>query len=121
MSTRIAWATVAVADQGVMLDFFTSVLGFTVRTDAEMWPGASWIEVVPPDADTGLVLSRAGDFGREPDTAYPVGLITDDLDGVVARVRERGLAATDPVDEDWGRYATLTDPEGRELLLRGAR
>ncbi|WP_068797019.1 GNAT family N-acetyltransferase [Pseudonocardia sp. HH130630-07] len=118
MIERIAWATVAVADQDVMREFFVDVLGFEVRADAEMWPGARWLEVVPPGAETGLVLSRASDFGREPDAQYPVGLVARDLAGVVAAARARGLAATEPATESWGTSARITDPEGRELLVR---
>lgn len=117
---RIAWATVAVADQTVMKDFFVEVLGFSIKTDAEMWPGARWLEVVPPGAETGLVLSNASDFGREPDSQYPIGLVSGDLDAVVAAAKGRGLDATEPTAEGWGTFVRITDPEGRELLVRAA-
>lgn len=120
MIDRIAWATIAVADQDGMQDFFVNVLGFSIKTDAEMWPGARWLEVIPPGAETGLVLSRASDFGREPDKHYPIGLVSRDLAAVVAAARERGLTATEPASEGWGTSVRVTDPEGRELLVRAA-
>ncbi|MGH3984787.1 MAG: VOC family protein, partial [Pseudonocardiaceae bacterium] len=45
MITRIHWAMLAVTDQDTMVEFFVDKLGFEKRTDAEMWPGARWIEV----------------------------------------------------------------------------
>ncbi|MEQ3551152.1 VOC family protein [Pseudonocardia nematodicida] len=120
MIDRIAWATVAVADQDVMRGFFVDVLGFEVRTDTEMWPGARWLEVAPPGAETGLVLSGAADFGREPDTQYPIGLVARDLSTVVDAARTRGLTATDPESQGWGTFVRVTDPEGRDLLVRAA-
>lgn len=120
MIDRIAWATVAVANQDVMKDFFVDVLGFSIKTDSEMWPGARWLEVVPPNAETSLVLSRASDFGKNPDAQYPIGLVSGDLPAVVAAARKRGLEATEPASEGWGTFARVTDPEGRELLVRAS-
>lgn len=120
MIDRIAWATVAVADQDVMKDFFVDVLGFSVKADSEMWPGARWLEVAPPNAETSLVLSKAGDFGKEPDSQYPIGLVSGDLLAVVAAARRRGLDATDPASEGWGTFVRVTDPEGRDLLVRAS-
>ena len=102
-----------------MRGFFVDVLGFVVLTDTEMWPGARWLEVAPPGAQTGVVLSRAADFEREPDTQYPIGLHATDLAAVVAAARRHGVAVTDPTTEEWGSFVRVTDPEGRQLLVRG--
>lgn len=41
-----------------------------------------------------------------------------DLDAMVVRVREAGIAVTDPVMESWGwREARLADPAGNALCL----
>lgn len=117
MITRISSATLAVTDQDVMLDFFVGTLGFEPVTDAEMWPGARWVEVRPPGAATGLVLSRAADFGREPDPAYPMVFACADLAATAERYRAAGATVTDPVHEPWGNFIRVTDPEGRELLV----
>jgi lactoylglutathione lyase len=117
MITRIHWAMLAVADQDTMVEFFVDKLGFDKRTDAEMWPGARWIEVAPKGERTGLVLSSAAAFGREPSTEYPVGFSCADLPGTVEQLRAAGLSVTDPVTEPWGTYVRITDPEGRQLLV----
>lgn len=67
MISKIGFVTLAVTDQDVMARFFVDKLGFTKTIDAEMWPGARSVQVTPPGAQTSLVLSRATDFGREPD------------------------------------------------------
>ncbi len=110
-------AVLAVADQDVMLAFFVDRLGFEKRTDAEMWPGARWVEVTPPGGGTGLVLNRAADFGGEPDARYPMLFGCQDLAGTVEELQAAGLTVTDPVTESWGSYARVTDPEGRELMI----
>jgi predicted enzyme related to lactoylglutathione lyase len=117
MITRIHWAMLAVADQDTMVEFFVDKLGFDKRTDAEMWPGARWIEVAPKGERTGLVLSSAAAFGREPSTEYPVGFSCADLPGTVEQLRAAGVTVTDPVTEPWGTYVRITDPEARQLLV----
>lgn len=117
MIARIHWAMLAVADQDAMIEFCVRGLGFEKRTDGEMWPGARWVEVVPPGERTGLVLSPAAAFDREPMAEYPMGFSCADLRETVRELRERGIEVTDPVDEPWGRYVAVTDPEGRELLV----
>jgi predicted enzyme related to lactoylglutathione lyase len=117
MITGIHWAMLAVADQATMVEFFVDKLGFEKRTDAEMWPGARWIEVAPKGQRTGLVLSSAAAFGREPSTEYPVGFSCADLPGTVEQLRAAGIPVTEPVTEAWGTYIRITDPEDRDFLV----
>lgn len=102
-----------------MRRFFVDVLGFSVVTDAEMWDGARWLEVAPAGAQTTLVLSKASDFDRDPDSQYPIGLHASDLQALADAAKAHGCETTEPVTESWGSYVRLTDPEGRQLLVRG--
>lgn len=117
MISRIGVAVVAVADQDVMKAFFVDKLGFTLTTDAEMWPGARWVEVAPPGGGTGLVLSAAKDFDRDPDPQYPMTFSCADLAATAAELAAAGVEVTEPVSEPWGTFIRVTDPEGRELLV----
>ena len=117
MINRVATAVVVVADQDVMLEFFVGRLGFTVVRDAEMWPGARWVEVAPPEGPATVVLSAAKDFDREPDTTYPMTFAAADLAATAAELRAAGVEVTDVVTEPWGSYIRVTDPEGRRLLV----
>jgi len=101
MISRINWATLAVADQDMMVEFFLDKLGFEKRADAEMWPGARWIEVAPNGERTGLVLSSAAAFGREPSTEYPVGFSCVDLPVTAEQLRAAGVTVTGPITEPW--------------------
>jgi predicted enzyme related to lactoylglutathione lyase len=117
MIPKISGAILAVADQDVMAEFFVDKLGFVKTTDAEMWPGARWVEVSPPGAETRLVLNAAKDFDREPDKGYPMVFDSDDLAGLVTSLRSAGVTVTDPVTESWGTFINVTDPEDRQLLI----
>ncbi len=71
--TRVQTVGVYVRDQQAALDFYKDKLGFEVRQDAPMGePGGDrWIEVVPPGAETGIVLSTPASMGgfTEPITS----------------------------------------------------
>jgi lactoylglutathione lyase len=117
MISRIGFATVVVADQDVMAEFFVDKLGFTKIMDEEMWPGARWVQVTPPGAQTALVLTRAADFGREPDKQYAAGFSCADLRKTYQRLVDAGVTVTEPLTEPWGSFLKVTDPEGREFLV----
>ena len=87
MTTRIVSVSVPVADQDAALRFYTEVLGCELRTDVEAWPGARFIEVVPPGSDVALVL-------LPPDGEIPVAirLGTSDAQQAHDRGREAGVA-----------------------------
>lgn len=109
--------TLYVEHQERMVSFFTEKLGFEKRTDAEMGPGRRWIEVAPQGAQTGLALLKAADFGRSPDTEYPVTFHCDDLDAAGETLRQTDVPFTEVTSEFWGSYRTITDPEGRTFII----
>jgi catechol 2,3-dioxygenase-like lactoylglutathione lyase family enzyme len=42
----------------------------------------------------------------------------DDVDAMVARLREAGVEVTDPADQPWGaRHAWFHDPDGRPISI----
>jgi predicted enzyme related to lactoylglutathione lyase len=85
MTTKIQSVSVPVADQDRALKFYTEVLGCDLRTDFEVWPGARFVEVVPPGSSVGIVL-------LPPDSPLPlaVRMGTSDADAAYARIREAG-------------------------------
>ena len=108
---------VYVEDQDTVRNFFTDKLGFETVTDAEMWPGARWIEVKPPGAETGLAVLKAVDFGSEPDKGYPGTFACDDLESTRTAYAANGVTVGEINNEAWGSYFQVTDPEGREFLV----
>jgi len=85
MTTRVQSVSIPVADQDRALAFYTEVLGCKLRIDIEVWPGARFVEVVPPGSSVGLVL-------LPPDSEIPVAvrLGTSNAETAYARLREAG-------------------------------
>ncbi|MGW6505511.1 VOC family protein [Nonomuraea angiospora] len=117
MITHINVAVMYVADQQQSVDFYVDKLGFTKTVDAEMWPGARWVEVKPPNGQTSITLHSAEAFGKKPGAGAYLTFACDDIDETVRQLREVGVTVTDPVKEAWGTYIKATDPDGHEVMI----
>lgn len=103
--------SIAVPDVDEALDFYTRVLGLTVREDrpASLGPGA-WLDI--GGQQLHLVLS---------DTPEPRGqhfaVLVDDLDATTAELRAAGVSVSDAVPIGSARQAFLSDPSGNAIEL----
>ncbi|MFC3996922.1 VOC family protein [Nocardiopsis sediminis] len=117
MITHISVAVMYVRDQQRSVDFYVSKLGFEKTVDAEMWPGARWVEVRPSGGQTAITLHSASAFNRTPGEGAFLTFACDDIEATVADLRRRGVKVTDPVEEPWGTYIKATDPDGHEVMI----
>jgi len=85
MTTRVQSVSIPVADQDRALAFYVDVLGCELRTDVEVWPGARFVEVVPPGSSVGLVL-----LPRDSEIPMAVRLGTSNAEDAHARLRGAG-------------------------------
>lgn len=113
-TTRVLSVSVPVADQDEALKFYTEVLGCEVRTDAEVWPGARLVEVVPPGSDVAIVL-------LPPDSEIPMAIRMGTTDAHEAhdRIRHSGVTLhNDAVLHLDGMppMFSFTDPDGNGLV-----
>jgi catechol 2,3-dioxygenase-like lactoylglutathione lyase family enzyme len=113
MTTRIQSISVPVDSQDRALAFYTTVLGCEVRADHEAFPGARWIEVVPPGSTVSLVL-----LTRDSEIPIGVRLSTDDAD-----VAHRTLTAAGTTPETEVLRLEIAppmfefhDPDGNTLI-----
>src|SRR5580700_540153 len=82
MTTRVLSVSIPVKDQDAALRFYVDVLGCQLRTDLEGWPGARFVEVVPPGSDVGLVL-----LPLDSEIPMAVRMGTPDAEGAYDRLR----------------------------------
>jgi catechol 2,3-dioxygenase-like lactoylglutathione lyase family enzyme len=114
MTTRVISVSIPVPDQDRALKFYTEVLGCEVRVDAEIWPGARLVEVVPPGSDVSLVL-------LPPDSEIPVAvrLATTDAQAAYDRLHDSGATLHNDEVLRWEGAPPMfafTDPDGNELV-----
>lgn len=126
MFTAVYTTTVFVTDQDRALDFYVNKLGFEQRADMPMGPQSRWIEVVPPGAQTALLLYKPTPEMPGADTfeiaqsrvgqSTGILLTTDDINATYKDLSTRGVAfPTPPEQQAWGWWATVADPDGNSF------
>ena len=87
--------------------FFRDVLGLPCIDGGG---GGGWLIFGLPRAECGF--HPAGEVGETPADMF---LMTDDLQTTLARLREKGVTASDPTDQGWGIASRVTLPSGGTL------
>lgn len=114
VTNRVLSVSLPVENQDRAIRFYTRVLGFEVRADIEVWPGARLVEVVPPGSEVGLVL-------LPPDSEIPmaVRMATDNAQAAHDDLRSEGATLhNDEVIELDGMPPMFffADPDGNGLV-----
>ena len=108
---RLNQVTAPARDLSLSVAFYQMLgLKLIVRTDA-------YARFVCPDGGSTFSLHLDDDAGNP--SRVTVYFEDDDLDGLVARLKAKGLAfESDPVDQRWlWREAYLRDPAGNQICL----
>jgi catechol 2,3-dioxygenase-like lactoylglutathione lyase family enzyme len=122
MISRIHSTSIVVADQDAALDFYVNTLGWEKAMDDPMGPEMRWLTVVPPGAETQLVLSHPSwyqDGQATPSKDTGISLISPDIDATYETLVKRGVKFKQPVEVmPWGAKATwFYDLDGNEFFL----
>lgn len=124
MIDYIATVSIYVRDQDRAKDFYTRVLGFELRQDAPLYPGASarWVAVAPPGAVTEAILYLPDEnwehyravLGKSQAMTFNV----TDMQALHADLKAKGVTfVQEPDVQPWGTYAMIEDSEGNRLIL----
>ncbi|HEV2428056.1 MAG TPA: VOC family protein [Acidimicrobiales bacterium] len=106
------------SDPSALAAWYSDNLGLEFDADGAM--------VVLPDVGGAYAVfaffPTSSDYIGDPASqGAMVNLRVDDLDGVTARLAGRGVAFEGVEDSEYGRFAWVTDPEGRRVELWEAR
>jgi lactoylglutathione lyase len=121
---RIATVCIFVSNQDRARDFYTRVLGFELRDDQPLYPGAQnrWLAVAPPGAATEVILYLADEhwqhYRQVVGQSQAVTFNVTDMDALYRDLVAKGVTFTEkPARQPWGTYATILDSEGNRLIL----
>jgi len=116
--TKVRAVFLFVADQDRSLEFYTEKIGMEKVADDEMWPGARWLEVAPPGAQTTIALAAAKDFDRQPaEGSAPFTFSAPNVRELYEELKAKGVEVTEPVEESWSTNIHFTDPDGHEFIV----
>ena len=125
---RIHLTSVSIDDYDQALNFYTQVLGFVLKRDIPLGPGARWITVVSPEAPNGPELLL------EPNASYPAmralkqalvndgipftAFQVDDVHGEYARLKALGVEFTmEPTNLGMATVAIFSDTCGNLIQI----
>jgi lactoylglutathione lyase len=119
MITKLNTVSLYVTDQERARQFYVDVLGFEVRTDAQMGEMGRWLEVAPVDAQTAFVLADAAAYDKRErvGSSADVTLSCDDVYALHKTLTEKGATVTEPEKQDWGTFLRVTDPDGHTFVI----
>ncbi len=127
MIDRVGTVCVFVADQDRAKNFYTNVLGFELRQDMPLYPGAAsrWVAVAPKGAATEVILYLPDQnwehYKQVVGKSQALTFEVTDMDRLYADLRSKGVKFVQvPDKQPWGTYATIEDSEGNRLILREA-
>jgi len=124
MINRIVTVSVFVSDQDRAKAFYTDVLGFELRADAPLYPGATscWIAVTPQGAQSEIILylpDENWDHCRQVvGKSQALTLDVTDMAALHEQLKAKGVVfVQEPDMQPWGTFAMIEDSEGNRLLL----
>lgn len=102
-----------VADPAATRAWYRDTLGL----EGEYGPQMSWSEETG-DRPYSLISHFTDDAYIKPGRGtFMINLRVDDLDGMVAQLRAKGVEVLDTADEGYGKFAWLLDPDGVKIEL----
>jgi catechol 2,3-dioxygenase-like lactoylglutathione lyase family enzyme len=117
---KIGVVCIPVSDQDRAIDFYVDKLGFEKRVDVPFGNGYRWVEVAPAGADTTIAIVPPPPGKPTGDVETGIALNTDDIDGVHADLKARGV----DVDAEVSRMGDpvppmfwLRDPDNNTLMI----
>jgi catechol 2,3-dioxygenase-like lactoylglutathione lyase family enzyme len=120
--SQVANVIIPVSDQDRMVEFYTETLGLEKRADVPFGEGVEgrWVEVAPSGTQTPIALCPPGPDNEAGSRDTGIGLRTDDIDGLHAQLRDRGVDV-DPEVSRMGEPVPplfwFRDPEGNTLMV----
>jgi catechol 2,3-dioxygenase-like lactoylglutathione lyase family enzyme len=124
MINGVGTVSIYVADQDRAKLFYTNVLGFELRQDAPLYPGATnrWVSVAPKGAKTEIVLYLPDEnwehYKQVVGKSQSITLDVTDIDKLYTDLKAKGVKfLQEPDRQPWGTSCFIQDSEGNGILL----
>jgi catechol 2,3-dioxygenase-like lactoylglutathione lyase family enzyme len=124
MFSHVSSVSVFVSDQERAKKFYTETLGFELRTDAPLYPGASsrWIAVAPKGAQTDVILYLPDEnwehYRQVVGKSQSITIEVRDIMTLIDDLKAKGVRFMgEPNVQPWGTHAFMYDSEDNLLLL----
>ncbi|MXO49984.1 VOC family protein [Erythrobacter gaetbuli] len=89
----------------------------TLGIDGDYGPMLRWSEETCEQPYSLISHFKDDSYLKPGSASFMINLRVDDLDGFVAQLRAKGVDVLDEVDEGYGKFAWLLDPNGVKIEL----
>lgn len=89
----------------------------TLGVDGDYGPQLNWSEETKDQPYSLISHFKDDEYLKPGKGGFMINLRVDDLDVFVAQLREKGVHVLDSVDEGYGKFAWLLDPDGVKIEL----
>jgi len=124
MIDGVGSVSVFVSDQDRAKAFYINVLGFELRQDAPLYPGATarWVAVAPQGAQTEVILYLPDEnwehYRQVVGKSQALTFNVTDMKALRADLKAKGVKfVQEPDEQPWATYASIADSEGNHLIL----
>ena len=119
MFKYVKFAQLPVHDQDRALAFYVQKLGLSVVSDQPYMPGARWIELAIPGADTRILFGPRLD--EAPGTSPSLNLVVEDVAATFKALEAKGVVFSQgPAKAPWAAnatYALFSDSENNMVMI----
>lgn len=118
MDWKIELIFVPVTDVDRAKAFYVDKLGFTADHDQRVSDDLRFVQLTPPGSACSIAIGEGLGMTLEPGRQDTIQVVIPDADAVLAELRAKGVDAEGVDEQAWGRFITLTDPDGNCWTLQ---
>jgi len=89
----------------------------TLGIDGEYGPQIPWSRESNPHAYSLISHFKDDEYIKPGTGGFMINLRVDDVDGMVENLKAKGIEVLDCVDEGYGKFAWILDPNGVKIEL----
>ena len=117
--TSFEIVSIPVIDAQKAKAFYRDVMGFTLIREEPMGPDMTWIQLAPKGSPVTIALVTWFD-DLKPGGQQGLMVNSDNIDADRDALIAKGVDVGPIGQQDWGRHAMFSDPDGNGWILRQA-
>ncbi|GAA1767099.1 glyoxalase superfamily protein [Agromyces humatus] len=118
MDWKIELIFVPVTDVDRAKAFYVEKLGFNADHDQRVNENLRFVQLTPPGSACSIAFGEGIGGSLKPGQQDSIQVVIPDADAVLADLRAKGVEAEGVDDQAWGRFITLSDPDGNRWTLQ---
>ncbi|MET4156906.1 glyoxalase superfamily protein [Agromyces sp. PvR057] len=118
MDWKIELIHVPVSDVDRAKAFYVDKLGFNADHDQRVSDDLRFVQLTPPGSACSIAIGEGLGATLEPGSLDVIQVVIADADAVLADLRAKGVECEGVDEQAWGRFITLSDPDGNRWTLQ---